>query len=133
MSRPGDVGAQAGKNWPDIYRFVLSLIIALFVGIALFFLIKNIGVAPTTNQKGEVVVDPFDQASAVVAIVAPFLTLVIGYWFGSKGSETAKQEAISARKDADESNKRAQLIAGEAAPEIVTAAMAKYDQLFNKN
>lgn len=120
----------------DIFRFVITLMTFLIVIWVLYYSLINID-TPTFKDPAGSVVDPFARAGTLVAVVAPFITLVLGYWFGSKGTETANQQVAVAQQQlthaaarTDIANVRATVLAAAADPSNVSALIGQHPEAF---
>lgn len=79
---------------------ITAVLGAIFI-VSLFYIFIQIGRKPLVYTVGSdyQVVDPFQQALSAIAIVTPFLTTIVGFWFGkTSGSESAKKETERADK-----------------------------------
>jgi hypothetical protein len=79
---------------------ITSVLGAIFV-LSLFYVLTQIGQKPLVYTVGSDhhVVDSFQQALSAIALVTPFLTTIIGFWFGkTSGSDSAKKETERADK-----------------------------------
>ncbi|MCK4827712.1 hypothetical protein KA005_68930 [bacterium] len=93
--------APAKPTFRDWVELSITVILGLAFLIALYKVFAQIGKAPIVYLFGDEnrVVEPFQQASTAIAIVTPFLTTIVGFWFGkSSGSEVAKKETERADK-----------------------------------
>jgi hypothetical protein len=84
---------------------MITIITFAMVVWVLYYALDNVR-TPTFKDASGTVVDPFSRAGTVVAVVAPFITLVLGYWFGSKGTETANQQVAVAQKQVSDANEK---------------------------
>ncbi|MDM3902957.1 hypothetical protein QRK81_18375 [Mycobacteroides abscessus] len=77
-------------------RFILT---ALVLGMCVWWLFEiasSIGSAPVRDAEGNITLDQYQRAKDILSLVLPFLTLALGYWFGSAGREHAEETARSA-------------------------------------
>ena len=106
-----------------LLRWVLTIAVAIGVLWWLLVVQGYLGTAATMDEKTGLTLDPYGRAKETLAVVVPFLTLVLGYWFGAKGADAAKAEASDAKR-------RAEAIAAEAPSTAYQAAREKYPDIF---
>ncbi|MCP4989810.1 MAG: hypothetical protein GY928_28255 [Colwellia sp.] len=93
--------ATAKPTFRDWVELGITGALGLAFLIALYYVFTQIGKVPTVYPVGDEkrVVEPLQQALMAIAIVTPFLTTIVGFWFGkSSGSDVAKKETERADK-----------------------------------
>jgi hypothetical protein len=61
----------------------------------------------------------------------PFLTTVLGYWFGNKGASDARGDASDAKTDAKKANHGRQLALAALSPEVAARLLADHPESFS--
>lgn len=107
----------------NVVRWILTALIALIVIWWLFIVRGYVGTAATKDSTSGLTLDAYGRAKETLAVVVPFLTLVLGYWFGAKGTDEAKA-------DAEKANLRTTAITAEAPSSAVDEARKKYPKIF---
>lgn len=138
--RPSTVRREA-KPLSRVAHGGLIVIMAVWL---FLFLAPRIGTASTKDANGNVV-SPYDQAKETLLWLGGFVTLGLGYWFGSKESEAAKSEATAAKGEAETAKQTASQAAGradkaerqveairEVAPDAVQRAADRYGDIFGR-
>ncbi|WEO76441.1 hypothetical protein BJQ94_13845 [Cryobacterium sp. SO2] len=110
---------------------VTAVIIAIFVW---WLLIVNLelGTQPTKNDGTGLVTDPYAHAKETLAVVVPFLTLILGYWFGVRGVDEAKKTAAAATQDAQAANVKFAVLRATASKSSYEQAVSKYPSAFGR-
>jgi hypothetical protein len=84
-----------------LIKSIGTVVITVFVfGIVIWWLVivlGKIGVAPTVNSKGAVIVDQYQRAKDILLVVFPLATAAVGYWFGNQGRAKAQDQAQEAQ------------------------------------
>jgi hypothetical protein len=77
---------------------------AVTAGILIWWLIlaaNRIGMAPTLDKEGKVVVDEWGRVKDILLVVLPLFSAALAYWVGSQGTTDAKKEADAAKQKLD--------------------------------
>jgi len=110
-------GRRSRRRTPETraewFRFIVTVFVLVGVMIVLWVALANVTSQPFKDPSGSIV-DPFGRAGTVVAVVIPFVTLTLGYWFGSKGAETANERAAAAQEQAAKASDQAAAAHGKA-------------------
>ena len=80
---------------------VATLIVAAITVWWLFEVARRLGVPPTVNAQGAVVLDAFQRAKDILALVLPLFTAALAYWVGNRGASQAEEKADAATKQLD--------------------------------
>ncbi len=80
---------------------VVSAVTALVAVWWLYEVAMRLGVPPTKDPEGNIVMDEFQRAKDILIIVLPLFSASIAYWVGSSGTEAAKKEATDSKKKLD--------------------------------
>ena len=107
----------------NMIRWALTIAVAVVVVWWLLVVRGHLDTAATKDAVTGLALDPYGRAKETLAVVVPFLTLILGYWFGAKGTDEAKAAEAKA-------NTRAQAISAEAPSSAVEAARTKYPKAF---
>lgn len=99
--------------------FITGLIVAWW----LFEISKRLGMPPTKDAAGNIIIDEFQRAKDVLVIVLPLFTASIAYWVGSQGTTEAKN-------DAEKSREKLEAVVSEAPADVVERARTKYPEAF---
>jgi hypothetical protein len=67
----------------------------------LYEVASRLGVAPTKDDAGNIVLDEFQRAKDILIVVLPLFSAALAYWVGSQGTTAAKEEAASAKGKLD--------------------------------
>jgi hypothetical protein len=144
----------ASRWWSEVLARLKSLGLLLVTLIAfgmvcwtLFYVLSDLGTAPTVNDKGVVTVDPYQHAKDILLVVFPLATAAVGFWFGSDGKDKAQDQAqqaqtnaASAQADAAtahtlatkaEQQKSAVLLAADDAPALLEKARSLHPEAFS--
>lgn len=77
---------------------VITAVIAVWW---LYEVASRLGVSPTLDEGGTVVMDQFQRAKDILIVVLPLFSASLAYWVGSQGTTAAKEEAASAKDKLD--------------------------------
>jgi hypothetical protein len=108
----------------NLNAVTLVAISAIVIGIniwALVYVFAHVSSPAKLDSSGVVVLDRFGNAKTVLLATLPFLTTIMGYWFGNRGTADAKADAESARTEA----KKATVAKGLAMGALTPAASAQ--------
>ena len=102
----------------------------------LWVALAHVTAQPFLDPSGSIV-DPFVRAGTIVAVVIPFVTLTLGYWFGSKGTENANEQAATAQDQATrataqaaQAHARATILASALPPDVAQTLVKENPTLF---
>jgi CBS domain containing-hemolysin-like protein len=118
---------------------VVTIISFGFVGWALFWVFRDLGVAPTISN-GTITSNPLQGAKDILTAVIPFASAAVGFWFGSDGKTQAQNQAQQAQEQANaerdratkaDQQKGAMLQSADNAQELLDKAKALAPEAFN--
>ena len=79
---------------------VATLLTALITIWWLWIVWSKIDLKPEMDN-GNVVLDQYARSKDILLVVLPLFSASLAYWVGSSGTQDAKQEAVSAKKQLD--------------------------------
>ncbi len=80
---------------------VVTLVTASLTIWWLYEVASRLGLAPTKDDAGNIVLDQFQRAKDILIVVLPLFSAALAYWVGSQGISAAKEEAASAKGKLD--------------------------------
>jgi H+/Cl- antiporter ClcA len=116
----------ADNRWRGIITIILLALAAIVVAVALL----NIATPPVMDSKGNVVMEPFENAMLVLTPVLAAATLALGYWFGASGKEKAEAGKEEAQATAAEAKKVVAQLSSEVDESKVEPLRQQYRRAF---
>jgi hypothetical protein len=124
------VGAGWIPNLNAITIASLTLGIFLMNAVVLGFVLAYGHTPAVFDTTGSKTLDSFGNYKTVLLATLPFLTTVLGYWFGNNGTTKAKADADAAKADAKKANSAKAVALAHLAPQVAKRVMDDHRDLF---
>jgi hypothetical protein len=124
-------------KYAEVFRWVLTGLLVLLFAWLLWQLVLTWGNYAVDGEGKPNGPDLYARAKETLGFVAPLVTLALGYWFGVKGAETAKEGAETAKQEADAAKveaataqRKVETVLAEADPALIARLQAKHGGIF---
>jgi hypothetical protein len=116
--------ASKAEFFKTLVRAIITLLLMAAAAWWLVEVATRLGMTPTKDQDGNIVLDEYQRAKDILLVVLPLVTTALGYWFGSQGKERAEDEANKAK------DKLTAVAATSSDPELLANARRLYPTSF---
>lgn len=129
----------ASSNWwaPDNFKGLgagfCTVAVFIILGVWIVIVARTVGTAPTLDSTGKVVFDEFGNAKDILLAILPLATTSLGYWYGSQGTNDAKDDAAAAKTQAAQSAGEASSAKDQLAAVLDTAQPGALEQAKDKH
>jgi hypothetical protein len=100
-------GVSMSNGSKSVGALLVTVVSFGIVAWVLFYVVTNLGTAPTPASGGRAAVDTYQNAKDILLVVFPLATATIGFWFGSDGKSKAQDQAAQAQSNAADAQSRA--------------------------
>lgn len=118
-------------------RSIISLALLAIAVWAIYTVIQTLGIPPQKDPQGNILVDRYARANALLLVVLPLLTTALGYWFGAQGTAKAEERTQKAEERTQTVEERRQkesqqikALLAEAPPDVFEKAKKRYPEAF---
>lgn len=106
-----------------VIRAVITIALLIFTAWAISNVTSTLSALPVKDAQGNVVLDQYARANALLLVLLPLLTTILGHWFGSQG--TARAEARMEKQSA-----KLEAVLDTAPENVMKLARDRYPEAF---